>query len=164
MKFAIVSDSHDNWPLLQKAVSIANEKGCEVLLHAGDLIAPPGISVLGKFNGNVHYVFGNNEGEKVGISRAVDASLNVKLHGNTMSEDFFGYKVFMNHYPLVSELAYKTGEYDLVVYGHDHTYHVEKNDKTILINPGEACGYKTGMATMSFFESQVYAIGLFNIL
>jgi putative phosphoesterase len=154
MKIAIVSDSHDNWPLLKKAVEVANEHGCEVLLHAGDLIAPPGVAVLRNFNGNVHYIFGNNEGEKLGISRQVDASLNIKLHGNEMDETFGGVRVFMSHYPNVSVLAYKTGEYDLVVYGHDHTYYVEKNEKTVMVNPGEACGYQTGMATCSLFDSE----------
>lgn len=154
MKIAIVSDSHDNWPLLEKAVSIANENGCEVLLHAGDLIAPPGIAVLRKFNGNVHYVFGNNEGEKIGILRQIDASFNIKLHQNEMDEAVGGVRTFMSHYPTVAALAYKSGEYDLVVYGHDHTYRIEKNDATIMVNPGEACGYRTGMATMSLLDSE----------
>lgn len=154
MKIAIVSDTHDNWPLLEKAVSLANEHGCEVLLHAGDLISPYGIALLRKFNGNVHYIFGNNEGEKIGISRQVDASLNIKLHGNEMDEKFGGVKVFMSHYPNVSNLAYKTGEYDLVVYGHDHKYYVEKKDQTVMVNPGEACGHITGMATFSIFDSE----------
>lgn len=154
MLFAIMSDSHDHWPNTKKAVQLANEKGCEVLLHAGDLIAPPGVAELKKFNGNVHFVFGNNEGERVGISNAMQGTINVKLEGNEMQREIAGLQVYMNHYPTIGNMAYKTGEYDLVVYGHDHTYHVEGNDKTMLINPGEICGYLTGDATFVIFDSE----------
>lgn len=156
MNIAILTDSHDNWEKMKKAITIANERGCEVVLHSGDLIAPPGIKILEKSNGNVHYVFGNNEGEKIGLMRACDATFNVKLEGNTMDRffDHDSLRIFMTHYPDIAALAYKTGEYDLVVYGHDHTYNVEKEGKSILVNAGEVCGYSTGIATCAIFDTE----------
>jgi hypothetical protein len=154
MNIAIMSDSHDNWEKMKKAVQLANEHGCEILLHAGDLIAPPGIAILRKSNGNVHYVFGNNEGEKIGISREIDASLNVTLEGNEMDKEFEGLRIFMSHYPNISALAFKTGDYGLVVYGHDHLYDVQKNKTTIMVNPGEVCGYRTGISTFAVYDTE----------
>ena len=74
MKIAIMSDSHDRWDYLEKAIGIAHGKGCELLLFAGDLIAPPGLAILEKFNNKVKFVWGNNEAEQVGMTRRMDSS------------------------------------------------------------------------------------------
>ena len=64
MKLALLSDSHDNMRNLDSAVAEAHSVGCEVLIHAGDLIDPSGIHHLQKFNGKVIFVFGNNDHNK----------------------------------------------------------------------------------------------------
>jgi len=46
MKIAILSDLHDHWPNMTPAIAIVNRAGCEVLLHAGDLITPTGVHQL----------------------------------------------------------------------------------------------------------------------
>ena len=52
MKIAIMSDSHDRWDYLEQAIEQAMEQantgGCELLLFAGDLIAPLRLAVLEK--------------------------------------------------------------------------------------------------------------------
>ncbi|MEX0896100.1 MAG: metallophosphoesterase [Patescibacteria group bacterium] len=154
MKLALVSDSHDHWENLKKAVHLANEADCEVLLHAGDLIAPPGIEMLKPFQGEVYFVWGNNEGEKVGITRQMDAAESLTLAGDVLDMEIGGLSVFMNHYPTIAQLAFQAGSYDLVVYGHDHAYHVEEADAQFLINPGEICGYRTGVASFVIFDTK----------
>jgi predicted phosphodiesterase len=42
----------------------------------------------------------------------------------------------MNHYPNIAGWAAKSGEYDVCIYGHDHTYHYSTIGNTQLINPG----------------------------
>lgn len=146
MKLAIISDAHDNWANLEKAVQISNEAGCEVLLFAGDLIAPPGIAVLEKFNGSVKIVWGNNEGEKVGISQLCAKSKNVELCGDVFEGELGGVRIFMNHYPRLAELTAQSGEFDLCICGHTHEYRQEQVGKCWLVNPGEVQGYRTGEA------------------
>ncbi len=136
MKIAIVSDSHDQWDNLEKVVKFANEQDCEYLLHAGDLISPPGVTILQEFKGKVIFVFGNNEGEKVGLTRKFDSIENLELKGTIYEGELGGVKIHMNHYPEIGYLAAKSGEYDLVIYGHDHTYYKDKVNNTLLVNPG----------------------------
>ena len=40
MKVGILSDSHDNVPALAKAVGLFNDLEVELVIHAGDIIAP----------------------------------------------------------------------------------------------------------------------------
>lgn len=154
MKLAIMSDSHDRWDHLEKTVALAHEHGCELLLFAGDLIAPPGIVVLEKFNGSVKFVWGNNEAERVAITRKMDASKNIQLCGDVYEDTVDGVKLFMNHYPRFSELAAKSGEFDLSIFGHTHEYHHEMVGDCLLLNPGEIQGFRTGEISFVVFDTK----------
>lgn len=154
MKIAIMSDSHDNWDNLKKAIVLAHEHGCEALLFAGDLIAPPGIAVLEAFHGPVKLVWGNNEGEKVGIHALCAKSKNVELCGDVFEGEVGGAKVFMNHYPRIAELAAQVGEFDLCIHGHTHQYRLEQVGQCWLLNPGEVQGYITGQASFVVWDTE----------
>lgn len=153
MKIAIMSDSHDRWDYLEKAIEIAHEKGCELLLFAGDLIAPPGLAVLEQFKGKVKFVWGNNEAERVGMTRKMDTSKKIVLCGDVYEETVDGVRIFMNHYPRFVELAARSGEFDLCIFGHTHEYHDEMVGDCLLVNPGEIQGYKTGTTTFIVFDT-----------
>ncbi len=154
MKISIMSDSHDNWVNLEKAVNISNENHCEFLLFAGDLIAPPQLAILEKFNGKIKFVWGNNEAEKVGLTRMMDSSNKIELCGDIFEGEIGGVKIFMNHYPRIAELAAKSKEFDLCIFGHTHEYVESKIGNTILVNPGEIQGYKTGKASFVIFDTE----------
>lgn len=154
MKIAIMTDSHDRWENLEKAVEIANKEGCEFLLFAGDLIAPPGIPVLEKFNGKVKFVWGNNEGERMGMTRKLDASERIELCGDVFEGSLGGISIFMSHYPRVAELAAKSGEFSLSIYGHTHGYKEEVIGSCLLLNPGEIQGSKTGKSDFVIFDTE----------
>ena len=82
MKLAVISDTHDHLENLEKALTEINELGAGVLLHCGDLVSPFVIDRLAKFNGPVHVVFGNNEGDRYTINNVATKKFpNVKLHG-----------------------------------------------------------------------------------
>lgn len=148
-----MSDSHDRWDNLEKAIALANDAGCELLLFAGDFISPPGLPVLEQFNGPVKFVWGNNEGERVALTRKMDASAKIKLCGDVYEDTIDGIRVFMNHYPRQSELAAQSGAFDLCIFGHTHEYHEEQIGQTLLINPGEIQGYSTGQSTFIIFDT-----------
>lgn len=154
MKLAIMSDSHDRWDNLEKAIKIANDAQCAVLLFAGDLIAPPGIPTLEQFSGDIKVVWGNNEGEKLILTRFLDASPKIELCGDIFEGELGGLKVFMNHYPRITELVAKSGEFDLCIHGHTHIYREEKFGNTQLLNPGEIQGYKTGKPSFIIFDTE----------
>lgn len=154
MKLALMSDSHDNFPVLAKAIEIAEQAGCEMLLFAGDLISPPGIDVLAKFSGNSIVIWGNNENEKPGIIRKVAAAENVELSEGYYEGEMGGLKIFMNHYPRYTELAAASGQFDVCIHGHTHEYREEKVGETLLLNPGEIMGYLSGTSTFMILDTE----------
>jgi len=164
MKILIISDSHDNYEKLRKSISLGNDAGCEVLLHAGDFVSPPGIIYLKDFNGEVNMVWGNCEGEKLGIMNKINEYENITMHGDVMEKEFDGLKFYMNHYPDITENACLSGKYNVCIHGHTHIYKEEKFENgAILLNPGEIHGYKTGTHTAIIFDTKKQKVEKINL-
>lgn len=148
MKIAILGDSHDHYENLEKAVNVANEHNCELVLHTGDLGAPGNsVDILQKCNGHVKMILGNNDHEIVGLMRksySVDNFEIIKtaLGGDSYEDSVDGVKIFMHHYPRIAELAAASGEFDLCICGHTHKYREEIIGKTLLINPSSIISTK----------------------
>ncbi len=140
MKIAIMSDSHDRWDYLQHAIMIANDKGAQKLLFAGDFMSPPGVSIISQFGGEVIMVWGNNDGEKIGLLEKAKDSKLINISGDIYEGRIGERNVYMNHYPRPSEIAAKSKIYDMVIHGHTHEWRTEIIDGVLLINPGEIQG------------------------
>lgn len=153
MKIAILGDSHDRWDNLERAITLANQSGCEVLLFVGDLIAPPGLAILEQFNGEVKFIWGNNEAERMVLTRKMDASAKIELCGDIFEGSLDGMKIFMNHYPRIAELAAKSGEFDVSIFGHTHEYHQEMIGNCLYLNPGEIQGYLTKQSGFVIYDT-----------
>jgi uncharacterized protein len=137
MKIAIMSDTHDNTPAIVWIIEYLNEHNITTALHAGDMINP---GILYRFRdhytGHLHFIFGNNDGEKALAERRANASKNLSCHLEELQLELEGRKIFMNHYSSISELVAKSSDFDLCIGGHDHQYRVVQYGSSIFINPG----------------------------
>lgn len=153
MKACIVSDSHDHKPLLDAAVAAAKEKGAEVVLHCGDVVAPNTLWCLKKHGLPAHVIHGNNTGDLFALANlaAKEESL-ITYHGMDAGVEIHGKKIFLVHYPHYAKAMAATGDWDLVCCGHSHKTHIEAIDNvkggvTHLINPGTIGGIGRAPAT-----------------
>ncbi len=141
MKIGILSDSHDNIPNLRAAVDCCNAKGAALLIHCGDLISPFMLPELAKFGGAVHLIYGNNPGDQHLISQRCGTIFpSITLHGPFGVIEAGGRRLAFTHYPEMARGMVTRGLFDVVCCGHNHHYHTEKTDKTLLINAGELLG------------------------
>ena len=46
-----------------------------------------------------------------------------------------------------------SGAYDVAVHGHTHEAKAERSGDTLVINPGEVCGYLTGKCTIALLDT-----------
>ena len=53
--------------------------------------------------------------------------------------------------------------YDIVVRGHTHKPEIKKVGKTLVINPGEACGYLSGKRTIALLDLEKSKGEIFEI-
>lgn len=144
MKIGIISDSHDNLTMIRKAVQVFNEKAVDMVIHAGDFVAPFSLVPLDELKCEYLGVFGNNDGEKFGLSKRSKGKIFFPPHNIELN----GKKILVLHEPYEIVSLTKSQVYDIIIYGHTHNHVIEKHEKTMVINPGECCGWLTGICTV----------------
>ncbi|MDX9893715.1 MAG: YfcE family phosphodiesterase [Patescibacteria group bacterium] len=141
MKIAILSDSHDNVPNIEKCLDWLAKNNIAAIIHCGDLAAPSMIvNEFGpKFKGQFHFVHGNVADRE--LNQTLSAKFaNVTCHGDQGELELNGKKIVFNHYPDSAKALAESGKYDLVFYGHDHTPWEKTIGQTKMLNPGTLAG------------------------
>jgi putative phosphoesterase len=139
MRIAILSDIHDNvWKL---AAALDGLRSCSALICCGDLCSPFVVHQLARgFEGPIHLVFGNNDGDLFRIASNATKYGHVNLHGELFVGEFDGKRFAVNHYDGIGREIAASGRFDVVCYGHNHIYEVRSFGKTLGINPGPVMG------------------------
>lgn len=150
MKIGLCSDSHDNLPNLEKAVSLFRNQGVETILHCGDFVAPFTVEVLRKAGCPVYGIFGNCDGERQGLKEKFTEIGEIFSEPHLFTFDKF--RVVAMHHPHWVEAFANRELADLVVYGHLHKLSVE-NRPPWIINPGEVFGRLSSGPTVVVFDT-----------
>ncbi|MCS7208947.1 MAG: metallophosphoesterase [Fimbriimonadales bacterium] len=145
MRIGILSDTHDHLENLRRAVDALNDLQVELVLHAGDYVAPFVVNELARLKCRVQGIFGNNDGERLGLAKRLSEVGQVQVQPLFLQLE--GCRIAMVHEPEPVEAFARSGLYDLVVYGHTHQQELRTVDACLVINPGEVCGWLTGKAT-----------------
>ncbi|MFQ5710290.1 MAG: metallophosphoesterase [Candidatus Geothermarchaeales archaeon] len=152
MRIGLISDTHDNPTSVKRAVEIFNDEGVEVVLHAGDHIAPFSVGWFKPLEARLIGVGGNLDAEYEILGRSYEEN-GWEFHRHFASLELGG-RVALLHgvsNQIVVGLA-KSGDFDVVVRGHMHQKQFERLEGSLLVNPGEACGYLTGEASIAILE------------
>ncbi|HRW06974.1 MAG TPA: YfcE family phosphodiesterase [Caldilineaceae bacterium] len=159
-KIAIFSDTHDNIANLDRALQQANTAGAQVLLHCGDLCAPFMLARLAQtFEGAIHVVFGNNDGDGRLLQTIAAQYPSVTLYGIYAEVAIANRLIAMIHYPEPARRIAQSGQLDLVCYGHDHQKLHEQIGNCHLVNPGELLGMY-GAPTWGLYDTVAHTYAL----
>lgn len=155
MLIGAISDTHDNLPQIEKAVKYLNNHKVGLVLHAGDYIAGFVVPKFKALNCNLIGVFGNNDGDHELLKKRFSETTNCTIHERFAQVDVEGYKIALLHGTETELLnALINSEYfDAVVHGHSHLKSLQKKGKTLIVNPGEVCGYVTGKSTIAILDT-----------
>jgi putative phosphoesterase len=156
MLIGVISDTHDNLPMIEKAVKRLNEENVALVLHAGDYISPFVIPKFKALNAKLIGVFGNNDGDHEFLKKRFSETENCEIRGRFAEIDAEGFKIALLHGDETELLnALINCEYfDAVITGHVHSLGVRKKGKTLVVNPGEVCGYLSGKSTMALLDTE----------
>jgi putative phosphoesterase len=91
-------------------------------------------------------VFGNNDGDRItlnkffkGIAEIMPGWIKIEHNGKI---------IYLTHRPLPAAPP----DCDLYVFGHTHEPVVEKNEKSLIINPGECSGWLSHKSTVALVD------------
>ncbi len=151
MKIGLISDTHDHLDNVKKALEIFKNEEVSLIVHCGDIISPFCLDLFNKCEIPYIGVLGNNDGEiEILLKRAGD-----KLKKEPRFEDIFGKKILIKHYHHLVEEAAHSKKFDFIFYGHTHKAEIKDVEGTLIVNPGEACGWITGHPTVAVVDLSV---------
>ena len=156
MRIGVLADTHDRMDTLRNALDQFEARGVEVVLHAGDYVAPFVSRACTGRPFSLWGVFGNNDGERVGLVKALGA-VGAEIVGSWGEIELAGRKILVMHEPRELDAIAASGRFDLIVYGHTHEWDLREG-KTTVLNPGEACGWLEGEATAAVVDLETMRV------
>ena len=155
MIVGLLSDTHDHLTLIDEAIKKLNEMNVELVLHAGDYISPFVAEHFKQLKAPLIGVFGNNDGDRTVLKKKF-AELGADIRGRFAFVLVDGLRVALVHgdeNELMRSLL-ELESHDVLVCGHTHEPKAYRKGGTQVINPGEACGYLSGKATISILDTK----------
>ncbi len=158
MLIGIMSDTHDHVPKVIEALKKFKEKKVETIIHLGDIISPfvvkKMISELENTGIKVFAVRGNNDGD-IALLMKLFREVGWELYSSPTIINVGGKKFLIMHgyngidwtESLAMTMA-KMEDIDAVLFGHTHRKFVKTVDGKLVLNPGEVCGYLTGVSSI----------------
>ena len=165
MRIGILSDTHDRLSMIQKAVAWCNDEKVELVLHAGDYIAPFVIDTLAGLRSPLIGVFGNNDGDRDMLLMKCRELKNLEIRGEFAEVPAGGQIIALLHghqKELLASLV-RRGGYTAVVHGHSHRPGITREGNTLVVNPGAVSGYLTGRCTVALLETEGMAVEIIDL-
>ncbi len=147
MRIGILADTHDNLPQIRKAVRFFKRRRVNFVLHAGDFISPFAVrELLRELPCGFYGVFGNNDGERVGLSkvskrRIKPPPLKIILNGR---------RIILVHD--INSISMETEKAELIVSAHTHKPEISRKSSFLLVNPGECGGWLSGRSSVAIID------------
>jgi uncharacterized protein len=135
MRIGIVSDTHNRYRTVERALELLRQREIGTVLHCGDIEDPFTVDL---FRGlTAHFVFGNNDHAQTSLRQAM-RSAGVTLHEPYGTLELAGRQLAFVHgddQRLLHDLERAT-VFDYVFHGHTHQVRDERVGRTRVINPG----------------------------
>lgn len=148
MIIGIISDTHDHMDNIRKALKIFKENNVKIILHAGDFVSPFTWRAFKDFEGELYAVFGNNDGDKLLLKKMYEDKIQNQIREVNIEDR----RIAIMHEPQMIEPLAGSGDFDVIVYGHTHEVNINRINRTLIINPGEACGWLYGKPTVMLLD------------
>ena len=134
MHVGIVSDTHDDLDVVQRAVDHFADTA-DVVVHCGDIVAPFAARPFDHDDFEFYAVRGNNDGEWA-LKQLVDEfGVYLGEMGELVLDDLHVAVYHGTSEAIVGALL-DCGHYDYVLRGHTHERVHEERDGTVHVNPG----------------------------
>jgi len=164
MIVGLIADTHDRLPMIDKAVERLNRENVDLVLHAGDYIAGFSIQHLKPLKARLIGIFGNNDGDHELIQKKFK-ELGAELRGRFAEVIVDGLRIAMLHgqEEETANSLINAGSHDLIVHGHTHEAKTHQKGKTLIVNPGEVCGYVSGKSTIATLNTKTREVKIIQL-
>ena len=146
MKVGLLADTHDRLPAIAELLQIMMSKGVSLVMHAGDYCAPFALDPFNEVNVALLGIFGRNDGDPEGLKATAAKGVGMELYESPHSFEVSGHRILLVH-DLGEVNRRSINSHRFVVHGFTHRQETVTRGETLIVNPGEACGWLTGSCT-----------------
>lgn len=143
MRVGLMADSHDRLPAIAELVRQMQAGGASMLIHAGDYCAPFSLRPIEEASMSLAGVFGKNDGDVQGLLAKAGAGFGAELFESPHSFEVGGQRILVVHD--IGDVQPRSIEgHSIVLHGCTHQQEMKTRGDTLIVNPGEACGWVYG--------------------
>jgi len=151
MRVGILSDTHDRVPAIAELVQRLIGGGASLLMHAGDHCSPFSLKPVNDANIPMLGVFGRNDGDPEGLAAVAAQGVGTELYESPHSFEVSGKQILLVHD--LGDISHRSVEqHQFVIHGSTHQVEMKTRGETLLLNPGEACGWIYGSCTAALLD------------
>jgi uncharacterized protein len=151
MRIGLLADTHDRVPAIADLAKALIDGGSELILHAGDYCSPFAIKPLLEAGIPFLGVFGRNDGDHESLRATAALGMGAELYESPHSIDVSGDRILLVHD--IGEVNRRSVEsHGIVVHGCSHEYAETMRGSTLIVNPGEGCGWLSGTCSAAILD------------
>ena len=144
MRIGLFSDTHDRVPAIQALLEQMMTGGVSLVMHAGDFCSPFALRLFNDRSIPLLGVFGRNDGDRDALQSAAKSGFGgAELFESPHSFDLGGKSVLLIH-DLADVHQRSIDGHEVIVHGFTHVSEMKARGESLLVNPGEGCGWLHG--------------------
>jgi putative phosphoesterase len=151
MLLGLLSDTHDRLPAIDGLVREMLGRGVGMIVHAGDYCSPFSLRPLLEHSVATAGVFGRNDGDHEGLKAYAASGFGIELFESPHSMDVSGQLILVVH-DLGDVSTHSIEQHGIVIHGFTHREEMKTRGDTLIVNPGEACGWLYGPPSAAILD------------
>jgi putative phosphoesterase len=162
MRVGILADTHDRVPAIAELVNRLVAAGASLLMHAGDHCSPFSLEPVNASNIPMLGVFGRNDGDPEGLAAVAAHGVGTELYESPHSFEVGGHQILIVHD--INEVHQRSvDKHQFVFHGSTHKVEVSTRGDTLIVNPGEACGWLYGACTAALVDLETRQVDIIKL-
>ena len=162
MLIGLISDTHDRLPAVDALLRQILARGAGLVLHAGDFCAPFSLRPFVEQSVPMAGVFGRNDGDHEGLKAYASRGFGIELFESPHSLEVGGQRILLVH-DLGDVSTHSIEGHSIVVHGFTHREEMKTRGNTLLVNPGEACGWLNGEPSAAILDLDTRQVQFFKL-
>jgi putative phosphoesterase len=162
MKVGLMADTHDRMPAIDELLNRMQQAGVGMVLHAGDYCSPFSLAPFRERNMALAGVFGKNDGDREGLRAYASAGMGNELFESPHSFEMGGRRILLVH-DIGDVTVRSIRSHAIVVHGHTHQQEMRTRGESLILNPGEGCGWLHGTPNAAILDLDELTVEMLSL-
>lgn len=151
MRIGLIADTHDRLPAIHELVKQMQAGGATIVLHAGDYCSPFAMRAFEDNHMSLAGVFGKNDGDREGLVSRAQSAFGAELFESPHSFEMGGKRILLVHD--IGDMQQRSIDaHEIVIHGSTHQQEMKTRGETLIVNPGEGCGWLYGTPSAALLD------------